>query len=494
LNIDPLLSLAVSMNAQKGVYALLFGSGVSRSAKILTGWEVVLDLACKLANVSGKKIEEEEVARWYKQNYKKELNYSRLLDELTATQAERQQLLKGYFEPTAEEAEQGIKSPTPAHRPIAELVALGYVRVILTTHFDRLIERAVSDEGIAPTVIASPDAAEGALPFAHSVCSVVKIHGDYLDTRLRNTQEELLSYDDRTNDLLDKVFDEYGLIICGWSGEWDEALGRALERRKSRRFGVYWASLGEPGEQAQKLIDFCQARTIRTNGADTFFPELVLKVKALEDLEVGDPLPPAVAAATVKRYLAEDRFRIRLTDLVGSAVRRTAERLSALKLDLMEDFSGAEFVRRLKVYQTETEVLQHMILPLCQWGNTGHETCAVNIVELAADYSTLGIGMFKEFWNNLRFFPGASFIVCWRTRRCVVRELWHVCGSRESSKVLRPRRGKTSLLDSIPFQSIRRDAGPSPDRIQTFYRLQCLPIEIAETAIWGCKLSSWLYG
>jgi hypothetical protein len=107
----------------------------------------------------------------------------------------------------------------------------------------------------------------------------------------------------------------------------------------------------------------------------------------------------------VKRYLAEDRFRIRLTDLVGNAVRRTAERLSAQKLDFMEDFSGAEFVRRLKVYQTETEVLQHMILPLCQWGNTGHETCAVNIVELAADYSTLGIGMFKEFWNNLRFFP-----------------------------------------------------------------------------------------
>jgi len=84
----------------------------------------VLDLACKLANVSGKKIEGEEAAKWYKQNYKKELNYSRLLDELTATQAERQQLLKGYFEPTAEEAEQGIKSPTPAHRAIAELVSL----------------------------------------------------------------------------------------------------------------------------------------------------------------------------------------------------------------------------------------------------------------------------------------------------------------------------------------------------------------------------------
>ena len=51
--IDPLLSLAVSMHAQKDVYAVLLGSGVSRSAQIPTGWEVVLDLASRLAAASG---------------------------------------------------------------------------------------------------------------------------------------------------------------------------------------------------------------------------------------------------------------------------------------------------------------------------------------------------------------------------------------------------------------------------------------------------------
>ncbi len=34
--IDPVLSLAVSMHAQKGVYALLLGSGISRSAGVPT--------------------------------------------------------------------------------------------------------------------------------------------------------------------------------------------------------------------------------------------------------------------------------------------------------------------------------------------------------------------------------------------------------------------------------------------------------------------------
>ena len=51
--IDPLLALAFGMQSNKGVYALLLGSGVSRSAGIPTGWEIVLDLIRKLAHLEG---------------------------------------------------------------------------------------------------------------------------------------------------------------------------------------------------------------------------------------------------------------------------------------------------------------------------------------------------------------------------------------------------------------------------------------------------------
>ena len=121
--IDPLLSfLAVSMHARRGIYAVLLGSGVSRSAQIPTGWEVVLDLASRLTPASKKLCKGEAAADWYKNEYGNSPDYSRLLDELAGKQAKRQQLLRGYFEPTEEEAERGIKSPTPAHRAIAELV------------------------------------------------------------------------------------------------------------------------------------------------------------------------------------------------------------------------------------------------------------------------------------------------------------------------------------------------------------------------------------
>jgi hypothetical protein len=50
---------------------------------------------------------------------------------------------------------------------------------------------------------------------------VIKLHGDYRDTRIRNTTPELETYEAEMDDLLDRIFDEYGLIICGWCAAWD---------------------------------------------------------------------------------------------------------------------------------------------------------------------------------------------------------------------------------------------------------------------------------
>lgn len=47
--IDPILSLSFNLINNKGRYALLLGSGVSRSSGIATGWEIVLDLISKIA-------------------------------------------------------------------------------------------------------------------------------------------------------------------------------------------------------------------------------------------------------------------------------------------------------------------------------------------------------------------------------------------------------------------------------------------------------------
>src|ERR1022692_4844100 len=55
----------------------------------------------------------------------------------------RMQLLRGYFEPSEQEREEGRKLPTAAHRAIAQLIAKGYVQVVVTTNFDQLLEQAL---------------------------------------------------------------------------------------------------------------------------------------------------------------------------------------------------------------------------------------------------------------------------------------------------------------------------------------------------------------
>lgn len=221
------------MQANKGTYALLLGSGVSRSAKIPTGWEVTLDLIRKLAKMKDQSCEPSP-AVWYKDTYGEDADYSKILEAVGKTPADRRAILKSYFEPTDEERQRGEKIPTEGHRRIAELVSKGYVRLIVTTNFDHLVEDALRTLGIEPVVISTPDGILGAPPLSQPNILVVKPHGDYLDARIKNTPDELSQYEEPFDGLLDRIFDEFGLIVCGWSATWDFAMRKALERCKTQ--------------------------------------------------------------------------------------------------------------------------------------------------------------------------------------------------------------------------------------------------------------------
>jgi hypothetical protein len=118
---DRVTPLAVTMQGAKGSFALLLGSGISRSAGIPTGWDVVLNLIERVARVEGHE-PTPDPEMWFKTKYGSEPNYSKLLQQLAPTQAARQLLLRSFFEPTEEEREQGLKVPSVAHRAIAQLV------------------------------------------------------------------------------------------------------------------------------------------------------------------------------------------------------------------------------------------------------------------------------------------------------------------------------------------------------------------------------------
>lgn len=322
---DPLTRLALAMATDPGVYALLLGSGVSTSAGVPTGWGVQVDLMRKVARAENAEVDEgdgEALAAWWEEVHGNEPSYSVLLKELAATSTERQSLLRGYFTPTEQERAEGTKVPGAAHRAIARLVANGAVRLILTTNFDRLIEQALNARGIDHDLWASEEEIRGGIPLEHGRVVIVKLHGDYRRTNLRNTESELSSYPDRVDELLDQVFDAFGVVVCGWSGEYDRALREAMQRTTNRRYSWWWSIRGsEPSGVAAELVAHREAILLPDRDADALFTELADRHAAVREREGEDLEDLAVAREVTARRAADPSQHQRLLeDILESAI------------------------------------------------------------------------------------------------------------------------------------------------------------------------------
>ncbi|WP_428116623.1 SIR2 family protein [Candidatus Poriferisodalis sp.] len=354
----PMASLASSMHAGPGSYALLLGSGIGRSSGVPTGWDVTIDLIKRFAAALGQDHGGDPIG-WYRSYTGGEPDYSVLLEDLAPSPEDRRNLLEGYFQPTDDEREEGIKMPGPAHRTIADLVKAGVVRVIVTTNFDRLLEQALSEIGVQPTVISSAAHAQGALPLVHSGCTIIKVHGDYLSPDLKNTVEELDSYDPAIDALLDRVFDEYGLGVCGWSATWDAALRNALLRAPNRRFATYWMHRGDLTAQADELVAHRGAIQMQVTDADTAFDELAQTVAALEEATDRDPQGTATAVARLKRYLSDPVHRIRLHDLMVQETEGLIDTVADLPTTGVD--VDAVFPKRMHKYEMATTQLMALL-------------------------------------------------------------------------------------------------------------------------------------
>lgn len=405
--IDPILSLAVSMQSNKGVYALLIGSGVSRSSGIPTGWEIVQDLIKRLAALREEPCGPDPDT-WFRNTFNFEPEYSELLDNLAKTPAERQQLLRAYFEPTEEEREQGLKKPSQAHRAIADLVSKGYIRVIVTTNFDRLLEQALVDDGIQPSIVSTADGAKGALPLVHSPCTIVKVNGDYLDTRIKNTRGELEEYEKPTNDLLDRIFDEYGLIVCGWSAEWDTALRGAIERCSGHRFTTYWTARSEMTGKALDVLNLRRGVMVAIKNADQFFTGLSEKVITLEHISAIHPLSAQVAVAQVKKFLASPQYDINLHDLIASETERVYAIAHGEGFTLMIPPSELTLAGRVSAYDELTTVLVAAGACTAYWSEPRHFETLIGAFRRLFKPPTQANGLSQ--WLELRAYPAVRLL------------------------------------------------------------------------------------
>lgn len=366
--IENITTLSYSLYHNKGVYALFLGSGISRSTGIPTGWEIVVDQIKQLAALHKETISS-SAEDWYKEKYNKEPDYSDILEAVTHTQEERVNALRGYFEPNEDEFEEKLKQPTIAHRQIAQLVKKGIIKVIITTNFDRLIENALKDEGIEPTVISNPNHIDNVQPLIHNPITLIKINGDYLDTKFLNIKSELTAYEPHTENLLRYIFENFGLITCGWSAAWDIAIVDLLKSSNKFRYGNYFTFKGKPTTELESLSAFRKGVLLQIADADQFFKGLNENIEAIETLQLQHPLNAELALAKIKKFIAKEEYKISLHDLVIAEANDVAlyinqrqfpqPTLEALKIELEVNF-------------TKLNTLSIMLINGIYWGKSYH--------------------------------------------------------------------------------------------------------------------------
>lgn len=370
--IERLTTLAFSMYSNKGAYALLLGSGISRPAHIPSGWEVEEKLIQKLGALQGV-AESKNWHQWYKDKYQQPASYSSLLGEIVKTSTERVQLMKSFFEPTNEEKELGWKNPTKAHVAIAKLAKEGYIHVILTTNFDRLLEKAFELEGVAPQVISHEGAISQATPIVHSkIPTIIKINGDYIDCQFRNTSEELDEYPEQMKLYLHRIFEDYGLVTCGWSGEWDKGLIGIINGTTRSRYNSFFAYVGEANNSIKSLSQNRQGEIMPIENADNLFSELYEQIMALEKHDANANMSHAMMMARVKKYLSSKQYDIEFADIIEKWGTEAYNQITTEVAHYNFQLSKEAFDRYLEIHLHAIAPLLDAAILTARWGKEWH--------------------------------------------------------------------------------------------------------------------------
>lgn len=372
------MSLSFSMEANKGVYALLLGSGISFSANIPTGWGILKEL-CRRIMALNDEIHEDPI-QWYQDHYGQPPAYDEVIEVLAKTSTERLGLLTEFFEPK-EDDEDYMKKPTKAHKEIAKLVKNGYIKVIVTTNFDRLMEQALDELDIQYQTLYHESDIAGMKPLVHSNCTVLKIHGDYRDTRFKNVSNELREYPTALSNLLKQIFDEYGIITSGWSAEWDTALRDTIKSVRGRRYSWYWHAYNDTlGEQAEELLKFRDGiKIVDSNGADNIFSLLAENVESISKLKKSSPQNIQLKINKLKKFITNN-LEIELREMITEETQTLVHFIKSLHSPAESTSETMkEYVETIKEKTRTLSILLSILTYYCN--NETHESIICETLE-----------------------------------------------------------------------------------------------------------------
>lgn len=145
--------------------------------------------------------------------------------------------------------------PAFAQRVFGGLVVSGACDLVITTNFDRLLEQGISEAQRAGTDLLADQKRElnvaGIDSTARATAAIqnrewpliVKLHGDFREKHLKNTDAELQTQDEAMRQFVIDVSRQFGLVISGYSGR-DQSVMQMLTATVSTPdawpHGIWW--------------------------------------------------------------------------------------------------------------------------------------------------------------------------------------------------------------------------------------------------------------
>ncbi|QPF83471.1 SIR2 family protein [Bradyrhizobium genosp. L] len=261
-----------------GMFAWMLGAGSSQSAGLPTAWDIIWDLKRRYycseehQEVSSndlqngavrEKIESYLMSRGFPAT-SDPTAYSRSFELIFGTDLERQ---SRYLQAKLSEK---ASSLTLGHRILGGLFSTGAIKVVFTTNFDTVVERAVAEvtgKSLSAFHLEGSYAAKQALN-NDAFPIYCKLHGDFRYTSIKNLTEDLKTQNAEMGDCLESACNRFGMIVAGYSGR-DESvmqlLHRILDGPNPFPHGFYWTTLKgrNPLPAVTALLEVARAKGVR---------------------------------------------------------------------------------------------------------------------------------------------------------------------------------------------------------------------------------------
>jgi Flp pilus assembly protein TadD len=198
-------------------FSFFLGAGASVQSQIPSAGEMIRDFRNRIIQEQCPAQFESDSERnswiegsdWYKDAQAKGELYSRLFEQVEQKERGRQRYIEQMIEG---------KKPSYGYLVLANLMAQNYVNTVITTNFDDLVYSACTTYTDIRPLVYAYGVMVSDLRVTNSRPKILKLHGDYLYSALKNLLSETAQQDQNLASHVPLLLNEYGLVVIGYAG------------------------------------------------------------------------------------------------------------------------------------------------------------------------------------------------------------------------------------------------------------------------------------